>query len=68
MKANNKNRNSLPRRKFIKGAALSSAGLMILPRHVLGGNGYIPPSDKVNIGIVGAGGQSMFSIRRTDKT
>jgi predicted dehydrogenase len=55
-------KNNIPRRKFIKSAALSSVGLMILPRHVLGGKGYISPGDKVNIGIIGAGGQSMFSI------
>ncbi len=61
------NKNDMPRRRFIKGAAISSAGLIILPRHVLGGHGYIPPSDKVNIGIVGAGGQSMFSIRELIK-
>ena len=33
----------------------------------LGGRGFIPPSDKVNIGIVGAGGQSMFSIEELIK-
>ncbi len=55
-------KNDMPRRQFIKGTAMSSVGLMILPRHVIGGKGYIPPSDMVNIGIVGAGGQSMFSI------
>jgi len=53
----------LSRRKFVKGLASSSAGLMILPRHTLGGKGYISPSDKVNIGIVGTGGQSMYSIK-----
>ena len=58
-----KKKNDIPRRKFLKGAVMSSIGLMILPRHTLGGKGYIPPSDKVNIGIVGTGGQSMFSIK-----
>jgi predicted dehydrogenase len=48
---------ALSRRKFIKGTALSAAGIMIVPRHVLGGKGYIAPSDKVNIGIIGAGGK-----------
>ena len=36
---------------------------MILPRYVLGGKGYIAPSDKVNIGIVGAGGQGQSNVR-----
>ena len=52
-----------PRRRFIKSSIASLAALTIVPRHVLGGRGYVPPSDKVNIGIIGAGGQSMFSIR-----
>ena len=49
--------NSSSRRKFIKGVALSAAGITILPRHVLGGKGYVAPSDKVTVGIIGAGGK-----------
>ena len=45
------------RRAFLKGTALSAAGFMIVPRHVLGGPGFVAPSDKVNVGIVGAGGK-----------
>jgi hypothetical protein len=45
------------RRAFIKGTALSAAGFMIVPRHVLGGPGFTAPSDKVNIGVVGVGGR-----------
>lgn len=60
-----KNReNGISRRKFIRGMGVSSLGLMILPRCTIGGKGYIPPSDKVNIGIIGAGGQSLFSIKQ----
>ncbi len=55
------------RRQFIKNSVLSAAGIVILPRNVLGGKNYISPSDKVNIGIAGAGGQSMFSIRELMK-
>ncbi len=62
-----KNKTGIQRREFIKGLTVTSAGLMILPRHVLGGKGYISPSDKVNIGIIGAGGQSMFSIEELIK-
>jgi len=54
----------IPRRKFIKGVGISSVGLMILPRCTLGGKDYVAPSDKVNIGIVGAGGQSLYSINQ----
>src|SRR5690606_5314018 len=45
------------RRDFMKASALSAAGFMIVPRHVLGGKNFVAPSDKVNIAIVGAGGR-----------
>jgi predicted dehydrogenase len=40
---------------FLKGSALSAAAFTILPRNVLGGNAYTPPSDKINIGLIGCG-------------
>jgi len=55
------------RRKFIKTSLTSLAALTIVPRHVLGGKGFKVSSDKVNIGIVGAGGQSMYSIKELMK-
>lgn len=61
---NNLNENgSISRRKFIQTATLSAAGLTILPRFMLGGKGYVAPSDKINIGIIGAGGRSMGIIK-----
>ena len=63
MKSNRKS----PRREFIKTSITSLAALTIVPRHVLGGKGFIAPSDKVNIGIIGAGGQSMYSINELFK-
>ncbi|MEM7371595.1 MAG: Gfo/Idh/MocA family oxidoreductase [Bacteroidota bacterium] len=48
---------SLSRRTFLKNTALTSAGFMIVPRHVLGGNGFVAPSDTVNVGLIGAGGR-----------
>ena len=43
------------RRTFLK--TLGAAGLFtIIPRHVLGGNGYVPPSDQLTRGIIGVGG------------
>lgn len=50
------------RRKFIKGAGLATAGFMIVPRHVLGGPGFIAPSDKLNIAGIGAGGKGESDI------
>lgn len=50
-------KNNRNRRQFLATSAKASAGFMILPRAVLGGPGYIAPSDKVNIAVVGAGGR-----------
>lgn len=44
------------RRIFIKNSALAFAGISIVPRHVLG-KGFIPPSDKLNIAVIGGGGK-----------
>jgi predicted dehydrogenase len=45
----------LSRRNFVKHAALTGAGFMIVPRHVLG-QGVTPPSDLVNLATVGVSG------------
>ena len=44
------------RRQFL-GAAAAAAAFTILPRHVLGGPKFVAPSEKVNVAIIGAGGQ-----------
>ena len=54
---------SKTRRKFIKDAAIATAAFSIVPRHVLGA-GYIAPSDKVNIGLVGAGGRGKNNLKQ----
>jgi predicted dehydrogenase len=51
------------RRSFLKESAAAAASLTIVPRHVLGGPGQVPPSDKVNIALVGAGGQGRTNVR-----
>jgi predicted dehydrogenase len=48
----------ISRRKFIKGAAALSA-FSIVPRFVLGGKGYLPPSETINLGFIGTGKQSV---------
>src|SRR3954451_3490602 len=50
------------RRTFIRNAATAMAGFYIVPRHVLGGKGYIAPSDKLNIAGVGIGGKGNSDI------
>src|SRR5258708_28452723 len=52
----------LSRRTFIRGTATAFAGFTIVPRHVLGGAGFVPPSEKVNIAIIGCGGQGRTNI------
>jgi len=44
------------RRKFLRNTSVAAAGYFIVPRHVLG-RGHIAPSDKLNIGGIGAGGK-----------
>ena len=36
----------ISRRSFVRGAASMTAAFTIVPRHVLGGPGYIAPSEK----------------------
>ena len=43
------------RRKFLRQSALAAAAMTIIPRHVLGGKGFVAPSDKINIGFIGTG-------------
>jgi len=50
------------RRGFIKSSSIAAAGIMIIPRHVLGGKGYTAPSDKLVIAAVGAGGKGHDDI------
>jgi myo-inositol 2-dehydrogenase / D-chiro-inositol 1-dehydrogenase len=50
------------RRTFLKTAVCSAGGLMILPRHVLGGAGYTAPSDELTKAIIGVGGMGQGHI------
>jgi len=46
----------ISRRGFVKGAT-AVAAFTIVPRHVLGGAGNVPPSEKLNIAGIGIGGR-----------
>jgi predicted dehydrogenase len=50
------------RRSFIKNSAIAAAAFMIVPRYVLGGKGYIAPSDRLVIAGIGAGGKGQSDI------
>lgn len=44
------------RRDFLKKSALALGAFAIVPRHVLGGPGFLAPSDQLTKGIIGVGG------------
>ncbi len=49
------------RRSFMVSAA-ATAAFTIVPRHVLGGTGYVAPSDKITLGHIGMGTQSFSEL------
>jgi predicted dehydrogenase len=51
------------RRGFLRVAGLTAAGFVVVPRHVLGGARFVAPSAKVNVAIVGCGGQGRTNAR-----
>jgi hypothetical protein len=50
------------RRTFLETAAASAAAFTIVPRHVLGGPGYVAPNDKIAIAHIGFGTQSIREV------
>jgi predicted dehydrogenase len=46
------------RRKFL-GSAAGAAAFTLVPRHVLGGPGYVPPSDKITLAHIGTGTEGL---------
>lgn len=50
------------RRGFIRNSAIAAASFMIVPRNVLGGKGFLAPSDKLLVAGVGVGGKGASDI------
>jgi predicted dehydrogenase len=50
---------AVSRRKFLGQTAAAAIGFSIVPRRVLGGPGYVAPSDKINIAFIGVGSQGL---------
>jgi predicted dehydrogenase len=59
-----KSQSLMTRRKFINTAAVTAASISIVPRHVLGGSGFIPPSDKITLANIGCGTQGLREMTR----
>ena len=47
----------MKRRTFLKSAVLATCAFQIAPRSILGGEGNTPPSRKLNLAVIGCGGQ-----------
>ncbi len=52
----------ITRRKFVKTAAAGALAFSIVPRYVLGGAGFIAPSDKITLAYVGCGTQGLREL------
>jgi hypothetical protein len=52
-------KNSFNRREFLSTAATASLAFTIVPRHVIGGPGFVAPSDKVTLAYIGCGTQGL---------
>lgn len=55
------------RRKFLRNASVLGAGIMIVPRHVIG-CGYIAPSERLNIAGIGVGGKGAYNLEMAFKS
>lgn len=53
----------MSRRQFIGTTATAAAAFSLVPRHVLGGAKFVAPSEKINIAIIGCGGQGRTNMR-----
>jgi predicted dehydrogenase len=65
-KTNRQRDGRISRREFMSGAAAAVASFTIVPRHVLGGTGHTPPSEKLNIAGVGVGGMGKSNLERLE--
>lgn len=58
-----KEKTSISRRKFLVNSSLAFSAFSIVPRYVLGGPGFVPPSDLLNMGGVGVGGKGFVDVK-----
>ncbi len=55
--------NNQSRRNFLKMGAVATAAFTIVPRHVLGGKGFLAPSDRLIVAGIGVGGKGESDLR-----
>src|SRR5512133_991578 len=51
----------ISRRTFVGQTTMAGLAFTIVPRYVLG-RGYVAPSDRLNVAVVGAGGMGMSNM------
>ena len=51
------------RRKFLVKTAMAASAFSLAPRSVLGGPRHVAPSEKINVAVVGVGGQGRTNAR-----
>lgn len=56
------NQSAVTRRRFIATSAATAGVFTIVPRHVLGGAGFTPPSEKITLACIGFGTQAIREI------
>ena len=59
---------SSSRRTFLKNAGVAAAAFTIVPRFVLGGNGFVAPTDTLYIAGIGAGGKGTSDLEEMSKS
>src|SRR5664279_1515061 len=71
MNTSDKPNQSLPpgvsRRKFIATGGAAAAAFTIVPRHVLGGAGFVAPSEKITVAYIGCGTEGLREMPDTLK-
>ncbi|HEV8543425.1 MAG TPA: Gfo/Idh/MocA family oxidoreductase [Verrucomicrobiae bacterium] len=53
---------TLTRRRFLASSGAAASAFTIVPRHVLGGAGYVAPSEKITLACIGFGTQAIREI------
>jgi hypothetical protein len=54
----------ISRRKFIQAGGAAATAFTIVPRHVLGGPGFVAPSEKITMAYIGCGTQGLREMLR----